>query len=200
LSSLNGYVQRLKDIGAPITKHLLPGAPETAINQLEQDLGVTFPADLRDFWTVINGVGDGLTYHQACFAGFMFAPISLAEARHDHALWTEMRTTSFADDPDFAAAFWPEGYVKLLGEDAQGCWVDCNRTSQSLGAVFIRLSKSEPLELWSASVDQLFVTLTEALDQGLLYLADGNDPEWDPGSLATCEDELEQFVLAKLTQ
>lgn len=192
---LTGYLNRLDAIGAPVLENLLPAAEDAEIQKLAQDTGVEIPPSLQKYWRRIGGIRDELTYHEAAFAGYLFAPVSVEEALAEHRVWQRLRLENPMDDQAFADEFWPEGLLKFAGEDTNGFWIDCRPASPTYGAVYVRFANSEPMLKWSASLDALFETLSKAIDEGIIKVAEDDNPDWDVGALSSDEDALD--LLAK---
>ncbi|WP_185960792.1 SMI1/KNR4 family protein [Aliiroseovarius halocynthiae] len=182
-------------INAPVLECLLPPASESEIQVLAQETGLSIPSSLRAFWQRVGGIQQGLTYHNAAFAGYLFAPVSVQESLEDFRLAEQLRRENPMEDQEFADQFWPAGMIKFAGEDSNGFWVNCRPESPTFESVYVRFVNSDPLLRWSTNINALFKTLCAAVAEGTIRVAGETDADWDAGSLATDETALD--VLAK---
>ncbi len=178
-AALDELERRLRDFGAPVVEHLLPGRAATEVGEVLGRYGLEAPAELTTLWGWHDGTASE-RYEDTRLVGHWHV-MSLEQAADTHALHREIY-----DDPRSDPAGYPQGWFPtLLYWDGPFAAVDCRGRVPGERPLYVVDPQSDlpadPPTPQFASVRDLVETLVRFFDLGVVVRDDhgGASVPWE---------------------
>jgi hypothetical protein len=107
-------------LGAPIYHHLRPGLDDSGIARLEEQLGLSLPAERRGLWQWHDGADLG--WRAIGPGGMEFLPTA-----HVVEAFRLNRQTHRQSAPDFLDAYWHATWIPFMNQGPQRLYIDTAR-------------------------------------------------------------------------
>ena len=160
--------QRLRDLGAPVTRIWRPGLSDEEMDQLTEPISLTLPTEARAWWGWHDGVERGVDWPQPAI-GTGWVPLPLAEAVQDAISTREIAAQLAAQGHDDPRGDWSMSWIALCGNPsperlACECAVSVGVASPAI--YFDPEGNDEPQRPKAASIGEVVHIWLEALDDG----------------------------------
>lgn len=163
--------QRLRALGAPITRILRPGLSDDQMDELTGPIGLTLSTEARAWWRWHDGAEPG-GRHTAIGDGWV--PLPLAEAVRSALVYRGISTVEIdADGNDNRSSVWLDSWIALCGNAsaerlACECAVPAGEPSPAI--YFEPLSNDDPEIPKAASIGEVVHVWFDALDDGTWHI------------------------------
>jgi cell wall assembly regulator SMI1 len=180
--------QRLRDIGAPVTRIWRPGLSDNDMDELTGPIDLTLPIEARAWWAWHDGVERGVVRPQPAI-GTGWVPLPLAEAVRQVTFYRETSAVEVdADGYIDRRGNWSTSWIALCGNPsperlACECAVPAGAPSPAI--YFDPEGEDEPQRPKAPSIGEVIHAWIEALDDGTWHIdpATGNFALTDPMEL-----------------